>query len=761
LIVAGILAFVLTHTNRASHASTPKGLAGDERKAPALGEYAGSASCKDCHEEAFAGWQGSHHELAERKFDSQIDGAAFAPPRSFKHGSQTTESFLSNGVPFITALGLTKQMEAHPVLRVIGTDPLRQFLVTGSNGRVQAMEAVYDPRSNEWFNVYGSEDRQPGEWGHWTGRGMTWNYMCADCHNTALKRGYDPATDTYHTTMAEMTVGCEACHGPLKAHNEWQEQYGNSGKKDPTLPKLTRQQTLDTCGDCHARRGELTADWTAGEKFFNHRELVVVDHSESYYPDGQIREEDYEYGSFLGSRMHDGGVKCTDCHNPHTAKIRLPGNWLCMQCHNGSYTNAPVIQPVAHSHHKVFGFDTNGVAVNTDLLGYDPKKISETGGECVNCHMPQTLYMQRHWRHDHGFTIPDPLLTKQHNIPNACNRCHKDKDVDWSQKAVETWYGDKMQRPRRQRAQIFARARAGDAEAMPELVRWLTVETNAYWTASTVALLEPWSTRPEATPSLMKGLEHTNALVRAVAARALDPAAQANAAGAREALQKALKDPIRAVRVAAGFSLRASLSADSAEYRELMRYFDVNADEPAGQVQRGVFHFSRNEFPSALTHFEKAAAWDPGSAAVQQELAVVYSAMNRPQDAVSALQHACQLAPRDPESHYKLGLALNEIGDPKGTIRELKTVVELEPRHSGAWYNLGLAQSAAGDEDSALLSLGRAETVSPLDQRIPYARATILARLGRTQEARQAAGRVLELAPGNAEARQLWEMLGR
>ena len=94
-----------------------------------------------------------------------------------------------------------------------------------------------------------------------------------------------------------------------------------------------------------------------------------------------------------------------------------------------------------------------------------------------------------------------------------------------------------------------------------------------------------------------------------------------------------------------------------------------------------------------MTHFEKAAEWDPGSAAVQQELAVVYSAMNRPQDAVSALKQACQLAPKILSRTTNLGLALNEIGDQKGTLRELKTVVDLEPRHSG-----GVVQSWIGTE---------------------------------------------------------------
>ena len=63
---------------------------------------------------------------------------------------------------------------------------------------------AFDPHRQEWFDIYGNEDRKPGEWGHWTGRGMTWNTMCAGCHNTRVRKNYDEATDTFHTTMAEM-----------------------------------------------------------------------------------------------------------------------------------------------------------------------------------------------------------------------------------------------------------------------------------------------------------------------------------------------------------------------------------------------------------------------------------------------------------------------------------------------------------------------------------------------------------------------------
>jgi hypothetical protein len=71
----------------------------------------------------------------------------------------------------------------------------------------------------------------------------------------------------------------------------------------------------------------------------------------------------------------------------------LPGNFLCLRCHNGSDTNAPIINPVTHSFHKVFGFDTNGAIINNDLMSYKPREVKETGGECVNCHMPQTALL--------------------------------------------------------------------------------------------------------------------------------------------------------------------------------------------------------------------------------------------------------------------------------------------------------------------------------------------------------------------------------
>ena len=50
-----------------------------------------------------------------------------------------------------------------------------------------------------------------------------------------------------------------------------------------------------------------------------------------YYPDGQIRDEVYVYGSFVQSKMHAAGVRCSNCHQPHSLNLRAEGNDVCTQ----------------------------------------------------------------------------------------------------------------------------------------------------------------------------------------------------------------------------------------------------------------------------------------------------------------------------------------------------------------------------------------------------------------------------------------------
>jgi tetratricopeptide (TPR) repeat protein len=250
----------------------------------------------------------------------------------------------------------------------------------------------------------------------------------------------------------------------------------------------------------------------------------------------------------------------------------------------------------------------------------------------------------------------------------------------------------------------------------------------------------------------------TNALVRALAARALESLAGRNPA-ARKALETLLKDPVRLVRVDAAWALRASLETNSAAGQDLAWYLKHNADMPSAMLQKGVFLMDRGDPEAALAEFRRAVSWDGGSAPLRHALAVALSLQGNTAEAVQELQAACRLSPQDPEMHFKLGLAFNEAGRPRDATQSLEKAVQVEPRFGKAWYNLGLAYSAQQKDLAALEALGKAEQLNPGAAQIPYARATILARLERRDEAVSAARRALELEPGFAEAAVLMQQL--
>jgi len=757
---AGLLVLVLvlwSWFDRESPRSTRAGTGSEaalEDESVVFARYGGSGSCRECHEETFSAWEDSHHALAERNTARVMDQQAFHPAGRLEHGSRYTTWSASNGQYHIVSLVASNRSREFEVARVIGHDPLRQFLVRFPGGRYQASEVAWDPHRGEWFPVFGSEDRQPGEWGHWTGRGINWNSMCAACHNTRVRKNYDESTDTYRTSMVEMGVGCEACHGPLQAHNEWQRRHGRSGRADPTIPEFTRAQVLDYCGSCHSRRGELTGDFVPGESFDDHYVLAVVDETDTFFPDGQVRDEDFEFAAFLGSRMQHRGVTCVDCHDRHTGRTLLPGNWLCLRCHSGSDPSIPAINPVTHSFHKVYGHDSSGTATNLDLTAYIPREVKETGGECVNCHMPQTHYMQRHRRHDHGFTIPDPVLTKELGIPNACNRCHTDKDVEWAIEWTSRWYGDRMDRPSRHRTRVIAAARRGEDAARDPLLKLLRTEEIPYWRAVAANLLERWSAEPEVTDALIRAAQDTNALVRANAMQSLANAVEIGVAGALECARALLNDPSRSVRYQAAWVLRSELRPGSRALVELERILEWMSDQPAGQAQKGALAAARGRLSEALEHYARAIRWDSGSAPIRHDYAVLLAGAGRTTEAVEQLLAACTIEPENAEFHFKLALAWNETGDREKTIAALERAVRLDPLHARAWYNLALALNEAGRTKEALDALARAEAAER-NAIYSYARATILLKLGRVEEARSAARRSLEIDPGFEPAREI------
>lgn len=685
-------------------------------------EYAGSVSCKSCHRAEFDAWRESHHARAEAPLDPETDRNAFGAKvaggamTGFEVGRDASGGFVDvideNGDP----------ARLRP-MRWSGVAPLRQLLVERSGGRVQALDVAYDPTAKEWFGIFGDEGRTPGDWGHWTGRGMNWNNNCGPCHNTHFQKKYRPGDDAYESTYEELGIGCEACHGPRKEHAE---AYASGA---PERARVTRNPTsgswVDLCGSCHARRSDLTGEFRPGEHFADHFALEIPDLGETFFADGQVHEEAYELTSFLGSRMHVAGVTCNDCHEPHSGKRRLPGNALCQQCHESGERGAPRIEPALHTFHAP----------------------ESPGSQCVACHMPVTSYMQRHGRRDHGFTIPDPLLTEQHDVPNACSRCHDDKSVRWVRLAAERLYGERLERSTRRRARALAGARRGDPDARDELLRFLRGETNGMWRAVAATALAQYLPDAEVIDALIAAMRDPEPLVRAHSVRTLELVGRDPPERVGETLRRALEDPIRSVRVAAAWGLRHRVSETSRAGADLLAYLRLHEDQPGGQLRLGAYRLARGDPDGAVTHLQRAVSWDPRSAPLHHELAVALSQAGRIREAIVALETALRLDPTDGDYAYKLALAQSEDGAREAAIRSLEVAVELDPEHGRAWYNLGLARAHAGNKLDALRALERAEALMPENPAVPYARATILHEIGRTHDARIAAQRASTLDP--------------
>ncbi|MEQ8765753.1 MAG: tetratricopeptide repeat protein [Planctomycetota bacterium] len=707
-------------------------VASASRTTPA--DFVGSDTCRPCHERAWNAWITSQHAQAERPVDLELDAAAFRD-RVIEHGdAQESRVRVEGGTPQIVTLSGDGKVRPRDAVRAIGVEPFRQYLVEAEGGRLQAVALAYDPHRDDWFDVFGDENRRPKEWGFWDNRALTWNSMCAECHNTNLEKGYLPYEDRYETTFEELGVGCEACHGPGQAHVDWQRRYADSEEPDPTRADLLLMgrpdRWLDACGRCHSRRGELGTRFTPGELLFESYWPELPGHEGLYYADGQVLGENYEYTSFRLSKMHERGLQCVTCHEPHSGALREEGDQLCLSCHGkGPDADSPFID-AAHSHH-----------------------VPDTpGSRCVDCHMPETVYMERDPRRDHSFSIPDPWLTKESGVPNACGRCHEAEGVDWAIERVSEWYGDVRERETQKRARRVTRARRGADDSPGELLSWSQSEPSAAWRGVSLKLMAPWAAAlPPIQARLVQALQDPDPWVRIEAARALDGIPQEST----RPLPRLLDDPVRGVRVAAAWVLRDSVDPSHRAAKELIESLRFGSDQPAGLHRLAGWQFARGDDEAALKSLRRAVRWDPYSPPLHQTLAEMLSVLGRAEQARDALEQACEQNPRAADLRFSLALSRVELGDSKGAEADLERATTIDPSHARAFYNLGLLRAQLGKTDAAIDALSEATRIEPRSSDFWLGLVTVCRDAGRLDQARWSVDEGLRYLPGDPTLRSL------
>ena len=681
-------------------------------------------TCAVCHPAEFEEWRTSQHAGANRLVDEALDGPVFSPPARLSHGSFHTTMRRGRGGSFEFATVFSNQPAG--VFRaeaVIGITPLRQYLVGFPGGRLQVMDPAYDPRGKEWFPVFGEENRQPGEWGHWTGRSMTWNAQCAFCHMTGFQKNYDPATDRYASTWSAMGISCLQCH-PLTPEPS---VHGCTARV-----KLSGPQVEHNCASCHARREEFNDAFRAGADFHDHYRLTLPDQPGIFYGDGQVRNEDFEYASLQLSRMGHRGVTCLDCHLPHSGRLKAPveNNALCLQCHTPPGVRGAIpINPTTHMFHPP----------------------GTPGGRCVDCHMPENTYMVRDSRRDHGFTSPDPQLTLEQGTPNACNRCHQNQTPAWAVNWTERWYGSRMNRRARERARAVVRHGAGETAVATQLLALAQSEEISAWRAALVGMLGSWPDRPDIQAFLRTSLAHPHPLVRSAAIRSL-----------QDASATLLDDPAAMVRLDATQMRWARDPLHPPPNRqELIAYLNHISDQPAGALRQSQRAYLENRHLDAERWTEKARLWDPLAAPPYHQLGHLQFARGATRAGCSNLLEAARLETNNPTYSMDLALALAETGESAAAMAWLEETVRRDPGFGRAWYNLGLSYAQAGRRLDALNALQRAESMLPGSGDPAYAQATLHLQLNQHAAAMAALQRALIQEPHHAQAQRLLRQTGK
>lgn len=637
--------------------------------------HVGSAACRACHDDVGATWLSSAHAAAEQA------GAGTVP----LEGERAW-----NGR--------------------IGLRPLWQPLVPAADGRVQVSSLAWDVSAQRWFDVFQGDPRQPGEWGHWTGRGMTWNSACAHCHDTGVERGYQPTLDRYATTCAERGVGCEACHGPGSAH---------VAAPADVRPPVSAPGSDDVCLPCHTR-GTPLVDLDPRLPWLDQIDPAWPDRGEVFEVDGQVRDEAFEGTAFILSTAHHAGARCVDCHEPHGASGPVDATATCARCHPDAAATHP----------------------------HPP------GATCVDCHMPTTTYMQVDVRHDHRLTAPDPGLALETGARTACDRCHA-VDAALVARAERWWPPDAA---RRAAPRALAAVRGDRPLAAAQLRDALATHPDGAWRGVLLALASevpagPGPVTDALEDALRAGATSPDPWVRLGAARGLTPDRPAGAA-----LDALLSDPVRAVRLTAARAAMSVRAPTDPPMAELRAWLEAHADQPAAALQLATWLHASGDAARALSWAQRAATLDPLSPDAHRALAVILAGLSRPADALTAIARARALQPGDPDLALLHALALAEAGDPRAAEHALTELVTAHPDHGRATYNLGLLQSARGASASSA-TLRRALVLLPDDPGPPWALATEAFRAGRRDEAAALAREALRRAPHHAEARALLAQL--
>jgi tetratricopeptide (TPR) repeat protein len=614
----------------------------------------------------------------------------------FTYNNITTTFFKKGKKFFVNTDGPDGKLHDYEISHTFGVYPLQQYLIPMQNGHVQVLDIAWDSRKKSeggqrWYHLHPHDNVKAGDVLHWSGPNLNWNYMCADCHSTNLKKNYDTKTKGYKTTYDIINVSCEACHGEGEEHQKWANSpkaYKGSLKKglqrdfsaynkrvwkiDPKTLKASLttpidRKEIDLCAKCHSRRTQVSDNFKATDHFNDHYLNVTLSEN-LYFSDGKIKDEVYVYNSFLQSKMYEAGVSCSDCHDVHSLKRKGAGDKVCSSCHVPSKYEAK-----SHTKHNK----------------------NEAG--CISCHMPSRIYMGVDERNDHSFRIPRPDLSVGTDIPNACTNCHSDKKATWADQAMLKWY---KKRPvgKQNFSHELQNLRSNSKELTQSLYDILLSDAPSIAKATAAGYLGHIPSKQTYTTTIQL-LKSRDSELRLNALKALEGFPIKFRVRETFAL---LDDPAMPVRIEASRQLS---------------FLDKGELDQTTAVK----------LSQAIEEYKKVLLFNADRAESQSALATLYSNLKEYQKAEEAYLEALRIQPKYVPAYVNYSNFLHKSGQDQKAYTYLQKGLKAVPDSAALYHAIGLYYTRQHQKEKALASLKQAATLEKDNPTYQYVYAVALA----------------------------------
>lgn len=515
----------------------------DDENLPSRSKYAGSESCRECHEQKYERWTKDWHSRALSPAQPQFVAGTFANAH-YRGASSEAWMLQKGGEYFMRTKGPGGKVAAYRVDWLVGGKRMQDTLTQFPDGRLQVLPVYFHVTGHgEWVDY--NEKKQgivtEAHPFYWTNFRRMANHECLECHTTGLDVSYDRASHHWSTDFADAGVACESCHGPAARHAE------TKAKPDVIHPgKIDKRLALDICASCHGPHEPIYPSLDRAHHFRpgdhyddKYQPLVIVDgpqRSGEYFADGRPNSSSFEYQALLQSACYlRGGATCLSCHTaPHKdhgvddlkpAKSAVAiGDAGCQSCHANVFA-----QGQAHTHHQ-----------------------TAAGQSCTGCHMPKLVSGVLDKFADHTIDIPNPVVTMQHGVPNACNTCHEKAAPQEMQNAIAKWWPNAAQRQARRirLADAIDEKTAANSLGSLRAVIYDRKEAGILRAAAALLLSQRFPRETEGTLTAL--LEDPEPIVRS---RYIEALGTAHAVGAAESVARHLDDPALQVRQMAAMVL--------------------------------------------------------------------------------------------------------------------------------------------------------------------------------------------------------------